>query len=192
MQLFADFHKTNATIFDLFRQFCNVSHVMENEAVESSFLKTLRIDPSLPCATERYFKARIVPESNQCILVHSNRLCLITIAPTHPILSEGLKIESINFESGSKQNRLNNKVSGKFKRGGQKLKQKSVLCVIKTVDGREHVIYSCVTGTLVEINKRLLENPNLLRDKPWSEGYIGIILPPFPSAGKRASKEMLD
>lgn len=162
-----------------------------NTVEEVNFLSAYRIDPSFPCTTERYFKARIVPESNQCILIHSNRLCLITIAPTHPILAEEIKIESINFENVGNKNRLNNKVSGKFKRGGQKLKEKSIMCVVKTSDGNEHTIYSCVSGTLVEINKRLLTNPGLLKDKPWSEGYIGIILPPFPSSEKSVSKDIL-
>lgn len=167
---------------------------MEKTPEELSFLSTYRIDPSIPSVTERYFKTRMIPESNQCVLVHSNRLCLITISPSHPILQESIKIESIDFETvgKQKQNRLNNKVSGKFKRGGQKLKEKSVICIIKTSDGCEHTIYSCVSGTLVEINEKLLKEPNLLKDKPWSEGYIAIILPPFPSAEKSVAKAVLD
>lgn len=156
------------------------------------FLQTYRIHSSIPSVTERYFKTKVIPDKNQCVLIHSNRLCLITIAPTHPILLEGKQIESINFETAGKKSRLNNKVSGKFKRGGQKLKENSIICIIKTADGCEYTIYSCVTGTLVEVNERLLEDPNLLKDKPYAEGYIGIILPPFPSTGKSVIKDVTE
>lgn len=165
---------------------------MEETSENMNFLEKYRIDSSFPCVTERYFKPRIIPENDQCILVHSNRLCLISIAPTHQIFSKNLEIESVDFETVARKNRLNNKVSGKFKRGGQKLKEKSIICVVKTCDGQEYIIYSCVCGTLVEVNEKLIEEPNLLRDKPWSDGYIAIILPPFPSTDKGANTNIVE
>lgn len=146
-----------------------------------NFLEAGRIDPSIPCVTERYFKAKVISHNEHCILVHSNRLCVVTIAPTHPILAGNLEIESINFESVGHKSRLTNKVSGKFKKGGQRLKEKSLICVVRTCDGQEHLIHSCISGTLIEVNERLIEEPSLLQLKPWSDGYIAVILPPFSS-----------
>ncbi|GBN88347.1 hypothetical protein AVEN_53730-1 [Araneus ventricosus] len=105
--------------------------------------------------------------------------------PNHPILKENLDVISVKFESNRNVNRLSNKVSGKFKRGGQKLSERSVLCSVKCSDDREYSLYSCISGTLVEVNEKLLENPNLLKEKPWSEGYVGIILPPFSSSRRK-------
>ncbi|XP_035217940.1 protein Abitram-like [Stegodyphus dumicola] len=154
------------------------------------FLQTCRIDPSRPSVTERYFKSKIIPETNQCILVHSNRLSIITLSPNHPILTENLDLLSINFDTVGNINRLSNKVSGKFKKGGQKLKEKSVLCSVKCSNNCEYTLYSCVSGTLIEVNERLIREPNILKKKPWSEGYIAIILPPFQSAEKLLKKNM--
>ncbi|GFV37302.1 protein Abitram [Trichonephila clavipes] len=94
------------------------------------------------------------------------------IPPTHPILKENLDVISINFDPVGKVNRLSNKVSGKFKKGGQKLSEKSVLCTVKCSNDCEYTIYSCISGSLVEVNERLVENPKLLKENPWSEGYI--------------------
>ncbi|XP_015906225.1 protein Abitram [Parasteatoda tepidariorum] len=158
----------------------------------SDFLKVCRIDEDLPSITERYFTAKLFPDTNQCALLHSNRLCLITIAPTHPILTECLNIHSIEFNSVGNVNRLSNKVSGKFKRGAQKLKEKSVICKLKCDNDSEYILYSCVAGKLVEINEKLIENPNLLKEKPWSDGYVGIIMPFFvPTRRKDAYKKPL-
>ncbi|GIY64673.1 protein Abitram [Caerostris darwini] len=146
----------------------------------TDFLEFFRIDPSQLSVTERYFKHKIIPEYNECVLTHSNRLCLITLGPEHPILKENIDVVSVKFISDRNVDRLSNKVSGKFKKGGQRLSEKSVLCTVKCSNECEYKIYSCVSGTLVEVNENLINNPNLLKEKPWAEGYIGIILPPFP------------
>ncbi|GFY44724.1 protein Abitram [Trichonephila inaurata madagascariensis] len=154
------------------------------------FLEICRINASHPSVTERYFKTRFIPTYDECVLTHSNRLCLITLAPTHPILKENLDVISINFDPVGKVNRLSNKVSGKFKKGGQKLSEKSVLCTVKCNNDCEYTIYSCIVGKLVEVNERLVENPKLLKENPWSEGYIGIILPPFNSSHKNCMEDV--
>lgn len=148
----------------------------------TNFLKTCRMDPSQLSVTERYFTPKMIDEYHQCVLKHSNRLSIITIAPSHPILAKNLTVMSVHFDSTGNENRLCNKVSGKFKKGGQRLKKESVLCTVKCSDECEYTLYSCIPGTLVEVNQRLIENPSLLTEKPWSDGYIGIILPPFISS----------
>ncbi|XP_022240385.1 protein Simiate-like isoform X2 [Limulus polyphemus] len=102
------------------------------------------------------------------------RICVTTIAPSHPLFTKEKEIDSVDFQS-----RLNNQVSGRWKKGGQVMKPESPLCVIKCKDGTGFTIYSRVHGTLIEINKSLMDNPSLLVKKPWSDGYIAVILPPL-------------
>lgn len=119
------------------------------------------------------------PREDHCILQHSNRICVITLAETHPILQNGHAIKSINYQISNGCSRLNNKVSGKSKRGGQFLTDFAPLCRITCTDEMEYTIYSCIRGRLLEVNENILETPNLLLEKPSTEGYIAVILPKF-------------
>lgn len=44
------------------------------------------------------------------------RICVLTLAETHPVLCDGRQIKSINYQISNGCSRLNNKVSGKSKR----------------------------------------------------------------------------
>lgn len=48
--------------------------------------------------------------------VYLYRICIITLAESHPILQQGRKIKSIDYRISDGCSRLNNKVSGKSKR----------------------------------------------------------------------------
>ncbi|KAM6899358.1 protein Abitram [Xenentodon cancila] len=119
------------------------------------------------------------PCEDHCILQHSNRICVVTLAETHPVLQNGRGIKSINYQISSNCSRLNNKVSGKSKRGGQFLTDFAPLCRITCSDETEYTVYSCIRGRLLEVNENILETPNLLLEKPSTEGYIAVILPKF-------------
>uniref|UniRef100_A0AAY5LB46 Protein Abitram n=1 Tax=Esox lucius TaxID=8010 RepID=A0AAY5LB46_ESOLU len=114
---------------------------------------------------------------DQCVLQHSNRICVITLAESHPILQNGNTIKSINYQISAGCSRLQNKVSGKSKRGGQFLTELAPLCRITCTEGVEYTIYSCIRGRLLEVNEGILERPELLLEKPSTEGYIAVILP---------------
>ncbi|XP_042362981.1 protein Abitram, partial [Plectropomus leopardus] len=107
------------------------------------------------------------------------RLCIVTLAETHPILQNGRAVKSINYQISNCCSRLNNKVSGKSKRGGQFLTDYAPLCRITCTDETEYTIYSCIRGRLLEVNESILETPSLLLEKPSTEGYIAVILPKF-------------
>merc|ERR1719167_943050 len=47
------------------------------------------------------------------VLNHSNKICLITLAPSHPVLANKLKINKVNFEVSKKVDRKSNKTTGK-------------------------------------------------------------------------------
>ncbi|XP_062870259.1 protein Abitram [Trichomycterus rosablanca] len=114
---------------------------------------------------------------DHCILQHSNRICIITLADTHPILQKGHKIKNIDYRISDSCSRLNNKVSGKSKRGGQFLTEFAPLCRITCTDDSEYTIFSCIRGRLLEVNEDILKRPDLLLEKPSTEGYIAVILP---------------
>lgn len=90
---------------------------------------------------------------------------MVTLAPNHPLITNDSEIESLDFQVTDKTNRLDNKVSGKWKKGGQRVDQNSLLCVASCEDGSSYAIFSCMRGTLIEINEKLFTDPNILRKK---------------------------
>ncbi|XP_066479146.1 protein Abitram [Tiliqua scincoides] len=137
----------------------------------------------VPGVTERYFTRWYKPDvkgnpnEDHCILQHSNRICVITVADAHPLLRKPIK--SISYQISANCSRLQNKVSGKSKRGAQFLTELAPLCRISCSDGEEYTIYSCIRGRLIEVNENILNNPSLLQEKPSTEGYIAVVLPKF-------------
>ncbi|XP_063848749.1 protein Abitram-like [Scylla paramamosain] len=113
-----------------------------------------------------------------CVMVHTNKLCLVTLSDRHPALAPGQEITQVSYEVG-KFNRLDNQVSGKGKRGAQMMGPQSPVCIITCADGSRHLVLAGVHGKLVEVNERLLANPKLLRERPDAEGYLAVILPPI-------------
>ncbi|KAJ8267651.1 hypothetical protein COCON_G00128230 [Conger conger] len=138
-----------------------------------------------PSVIDRYFTRwyktdlKGKPCEDHCILQHSNRICVITLAESHPILQKNKRIQSITYQISAGCSRLQNKVSGKSKRGGQFLTELAPLCRITSTDGEEYTIFSCIRGRLLEVNEDILKRPNLLLEKPSTEGYIAVILPKF-------------
>ncbi|KAG5842650.1 protein Abitram [Anguilla rostrata] len=138
-----------------------------------------------PSVIDRYFTRwyktdlKGKPCEDHCILQHSNRICVITLAESHPILQKKKRIQSINYQISAGCSRLQNKVSGKSKRGGQFLTELAPLCRITSTDGEEYTIFSCIRGRLLEVNEDILKTPDLLLEKPSTEGYIAVILPKF-------------
>ncbi|KAG8442533.1 hypothetical protein GDO86_011363 [Hymenochirus boettgeri] len=138
-----------------------------------------------PSVVDRYFTRWYKPDvkgkpfEDHCILQHSNRICIITLAECHPVLQNGKTIKSVSYQISANCSRLQNKVSGKSKRGAQFLTELAPLCRISCTDGEEYTIYSCIRGRLLEVNENILENPGLLKEKPSTEGYIAVVLPKF-------------
>uniref|UniRef100_A0A8C4UWY4 Protein Abitram n=1 Tax=Falco tinnunculus TaxID=100819 RepID=A0A8C4UWY4_FALTI len=107
------------------------------------------------------------------------RICVITLAEAHPLLQSGKTIKSVNYQISANCSRLQNKVSGKSKRGAQFLTELAPLCRISSSDGEEYTVYSCIRGRLIEVNENILSNPAILQEKPSTEGYIAVVLPKF-------------
>lgn len=145
-------------------------------------VEQVQLDEPLADITERYFTTYYrmnFPQEGQdiCIRMHTNRICLISLAPSHAIFQKNRKISKINFQVTDKLNRADNAVSGKAKHGAQPLHESSKICTISSDDGESWVIRCGMNGKLTEANTDLLTNPELLREPPHKGGYLAIVLP---------------
>lgn len=149
---------------------------------EPHILQSFKPTNLFPNVTERYltpyyYMSEEAPGNDTCIWVHSNRICLISLAPSHEIVKEKKKIKSINFKVSDKLDRASNKVSGKSKHGAQPLQPSSTICTIECEDEKMYSIKCNMTGKLMEVNNTLVEKPELLFEQPHRGGYLAIALP---------------
>ena len=66
---------------------------------------------------------------DQLVLVHSNKICLVSLAPNHPIITKNLTIRKLDFEGKSKF--LTSKAIGKSKKQCSVVDEKTVLAWIE-------------------------------------------------------------
>lgn len=139
-------------------------------------------DANCPSLVDRYFKkfyyrkADTDNEDHQ-ILIHSNRICLVGLAPSHIAFVKGIK--SVDFNIGN-IDRRDIHLSGKGKKGAMNLQPSSALAVVTCKDDTQYKIISCITGKLLEVNERLLDDPELLATE--GNGYAAICLPKIENA----------
>ncbi|KAL8577016.1 hypothetical protein ACOMHN_065620 [Nucella lapillus] len=135
-----------------------------------------------PTVVDRYFSKHYridlqkKASEDVCILTHSNKICIVTLAPSHPVLAGKKEVTKVNFNVGG-ANRLDNKTSGKSKRGAQWLGSLAPMCSLVCGDGTSYTICCGVKGQLIEANSALVDNPQLVTQDPWSTGFLGIMLP---------------
>ncbi|PRP74631.1 hypothetical protein PROFUN_03553 [Planoprotostelium fungivorum] len=136
---------------------------------------------------ERYYTQLYSINDNrgdQYVYKHLNGLFVIGLASTHEIFSDqSISISKVNFDVGGRS-RLDNVVHGKGKKGGIRLKPEEPLCQVTTSDDKVHIIRSCVAGSLLEVNEKLLTDPKLLKEKGDVEGWVAIIQPKFSEKDK--------
>ncbi|KAG9415892.1 Mitochondrial inner membrane protease ATP23 [Aphanomyces cochlioides] len=113
------------------------------------------------------------PNEDQFVNMHSNRLCVIGIAPGHCIFTHSLTVTSITYESSVQDS----KVTGKKKKGGVWLNPDTVVCRVTCSNDQTFSFRSCIRGALIEINDNLTANPTLLTEKPFTLGYLAIVRP---------------
>lgn len=133
---------------------------------------------NFPCVVDRFYekyrynykKGETIEE--HLVLVHSNGIVLIQLAPSHPAFAK--EIIEVGYNVGQ-LDRSSNEVKGKSKRGGLILQEKTQLAVVKCKDGSEYKVISSLPGKLIEVNKALIENPEMLKKE--GDGFVAIILP---------------
>ena len=88
-------------------------------------------------------------------------------------------------------NRLENKVTGKGKRGAQQVTAEAPLFSVTCADGTRHVVPACVRGKLVQLNERLRTEPQLLVTDCGGKGFVALILPKLGTS-RGQMKDTLD
>ncbi|GLV36441.1 uncharacterized protein CBL_08932 [Carabus blaptoides fortunei] len=145
-------------------------------------LDSIDLSSEYQSVLERYYKPMYCVKlegkdiEHHCLLFHSNRICLLTLPTSHPVIEQTKTLLRINYNVSGGVDRLKNKVSGKGKKGGQKLMPTSVVCQIECADGTNYKIRSCVKGKLIEMNQKLIDEPHELLMDPKTTGHIAVIL----------------
>lgn len=158
-----------------------------NATNASKYIK--RIIKSQPTPSERYYDLRLVSGDerksffgevgDQCLMFHSNKICIVALAPSHPVIKFDKTITKIEhtFEGYVKIDRLSSKPKGKSKKGSQKLQKNSPICSITCSDDSTYVVTACIGSKLMEINQEVCSNYDLIKTKPLADGHIAIIQP---------------
>lgn len=150
---------------------------------------------------DRYFVCKYYLNLNEknndhCILIHSNRLCVLTLAPSHPIVRGEVKIDKVDFQISKNVNRLDNKACGKRKRNAQNVSLSSPICFVECSNKERFTISSPIPGKLLEINERLQTNPELLhlcyRENYNKECYIAVITPKHNIPMDEVTKDLMN
>ncbi|XP_055329630.1 protein Abitram-like [Paramacrobiotus metropolitanus] len=112
-----------------------------------------------------------------CVLVHTNKLCVIVLAPSHPVVALKKECLSVSFTDCDGSDRTQSHGQGARKKGAQFIEHGSVICRVECADRSSYVVSSGIRGKLLEVNTNLSARPSLLSSKPFSTGYLAIIMP---------------
>jgi len=132
--------------------------------------------------TQRYYTPRYYMDPDRTrredflVLCHSNKICVICLAPSHPVLKDNLKITKVNLDVSKNIDRKANKTSGKSKKGGQNLQNDSILAILET-DERQFKVLAVIPGKLICVNRVVYEESCKIVSQHDSDGHIAIILP---------------
>lgn len=153
----------------------------EDEELRRLLVPDVRNLPLTPhSAVESNFVSYFAPDfmkpgHDQYIYRHANGLCVIGLAPSHVAFKDKGGITAIDFNVG-KSDRSVMKVTGKRKKNAQHFESNTALCKVCTSDA-SYIVRCCVKGSLLEVNDRLIERPELLNSLAGREGYIAILMP---------------
>jgi len=119
--------------------------------------------------------------SDQIVHCHQNSLCIITAGNSIMKDCKITKIEYLKTVDPTKTGGKNKKRKG-MKMSHTAVQPSDPLVKIHYSNDSTQLLYSCVYGTLLEFNSRLIQTPLLLQKDPLMNGYLAIILPlrPFP------------
>jgi len=138
--------------------------------------------PRHPSVLERYYTTYRL-SNGQSLHVHSNGLCVLGVSPDHPALQPPNRILSVEFRAHDAKNLMQAEVSGKKKGGAVFMSPRDMICTVNVSDGSSFKLFACVRGSIIEINKRLVEEPELLTSDPQGSGYVAILQPKLAEKG---------
>ncbi|XVF35921.1 hypothetical protein REPUB_Repub19eG0013500 [Reevesia pubescens] len=133
-----------------------------------------------PSAVESNFVSYFAPDfmkpgNDHYVYRHANGLCVVGLAQTHVAFKDKGGITAVDFNVG-KSDRSGMKVTGKRKKNAQHFESNTALCKVCTSND-SYIVRCCVKGSLLEVNDRLIKQPELLNSSAEREGYIAIIMP---------------
>ena len=130
-----------------------------------------------PTVIERYYTT-YTTSNHQCLHFHSNGLCVLAVSPTHPMLQPPNKVTAIQFRSHDSKNLMQTSVSGKRKAGAVFVLPRDMVCTVTVLgaDGETSTVtlYGCVRANVIEVNHKLLTQPELLGTP---SGYLAVLQP---------------
>lgn len=153
--------------------------------------RSITLQDKYPSVIDRYYTRKYVQSeggNDVCLLFHSNKICVVTLAKSHAALTKG--ISKVDFKVGKKLDRSSNKVTGKGKKGAQCVNEKDVLCIVECKDGTVYQVMAGVKGKLVEVNEHLVEDPQLLEVKYETDGYIAVVLQKLGVDGAKSESSL--
>jgi hypothetical protein len=112
-----------------------------------------------------------VPGNDQFVHVQSNRICIVGLAPSHPIVRGRLVASSVVY--APQMDKLN--VSGKRKHGNVFVDNRQPLATVTTACGRVFVIRAGMRGDVLELNAALATSPGLVASHPTTNGHIAVL-----------------
>lgn len=170
---------------------------METSAVTSSLklgdANWSYVSESMPTSfeyfTQRYYHHYQVENckgivGNHCrLLQHSNGLCILCVDPTHQLMTacskgSSIVVQKVEFCKGKTPLTPESiQVVGKRKKNALVCQTDTKLCTITLSDGTEYPIPACLNGFVLELNAKLMTQPNMVSAAPMVEGFLAIINP---------------
>jgi len=92
-------------------------------------------------------------------------------------------VKNVAFRTHDSKNLMEAEVSGKKKGGAIFMSPRDMICTVTMDDDSSFRVYACVRGSVIEINKRLVDEPDLLGSDPLGGGYIAVMLPRISEKG---------
>lgn len=119
--------------------------------------------------------------NHQSLCVHSNGICVLGVLASHPQLQPPLTATNVAFRSHDSKDLLNMaQTRGKKKKGAIFVSPRDMVSEIEVSDGSSFTVYGCVRASVIEVNKRLVERPELLGTP---EGYLAVMMPKVAEKG---------
>lgn len=142
---------------------------LDDEQREASAMESMRLAPRMThlSMVQRYYTRLYAPDAggerchDEYLYLQSNRICVLGIAPSHPIFSNSDPVAAVTFA----EHLMDLHVSGKKKHGVQFLEPHQEIATITTASGRKYCVRAAIRAGIIEINKRLIAQPHLVTTK---------------------------